>query len=63
MDRAIQACEEAGLRYSPGKKHARVVDDRTGKFVSFSRTPSCPYAYKNMLRDVKRYLGIEIRLK
>lgn len=63
IDRAIQACEKAGLRYEPGKKHARIVDDRTGKYVSFSSTPSCPFAHKHMLRDVKRYLGIAIRLK
>lgn len=63
IDRAIQACEKAGLQYQPGKKHARIVDPATGRYVSFSSTPSCPFAYKHMLRDVKRYLGHAIRLK
>lgn len=63
MDRAIKACEEAGLVYEPGHKHPRLRDPKTGKYVSFSNTPNCPFAHKHMLRDVKRYLNIAIRLK
>lgn len=63
IDRAVAACEAAGLVYDPKHKHPRMTDPKTGKFVSFSATPNCPFAHKHMLRDVKRYLGIAIRLK
>ena len=59
----IRACEEQGLVYDPTHKHPRIVDPRSGKYVSFSATPNCPYAPRRMLRDVKHYLGIAIRLK
>lgn len=63
MDRAIQACKAAGLTYDPRHKHPRVIDPATGKFVSFSNTPNCPFAHRHMLRDVRRYLGHNVRIK
>lgn len=63
IDRALKACIDAGLVYDPKHKHPRVVDPKTGKFVSFSATPNCPFAHKHMLRDVRRYLGVNVRLK
>lgn len=63
LDRAIKACTDAGLIHRPEGKHPRIVDPATGKYVTFSNTPRCPYAFKHMLRDVKKYLGHHIRLK
>ena len=63
MRRFVAACEEKGLVYDPYHKHPRVTDPQTGRFVSISRSPSCPYAHRNMARDVKKYLGIEIAIR
>lgn len=62
MSRAIAACRAAGLHYEPNHKHPRLVDKRTGKYVSFSATPSCQHAYKHLLRDVRKYLNIQVIL-
>jgi hypothetical protein len=62
MRRAIEACVEAGLVHSVGGKHQRITDPRTGRFVTVSGTPSDPMAYRQMLRDVRRHLGVEIEL-
>ena len=59
---AVRACNRAGLRHEWHAKHPRIVDPRTGKFVVFSGSPGCPHAHKNTLRDVKKYLGVEVRL-
>jgi hypothetical protein len=60
MKAAIHACEAAGLTYDPNHKHPRVIDPKTGRFISFSGSPSCPHAYKHLLRDVRKYLHIEV---
>lgn len=60
--KAIRACEDAGLVYEPQHSHPRVVDPKTGRYVSFSNTPNCPHAHKNMLKDVRKYLGIEVAI-
>jgi hypothetical protein len=62
MRKAIAACEAAGLRYEPQHTHPRVVQPATGRFVSFSNTPTCQHAYKHLLRDVKKYLGLTVTL-
>lgn len=62
MRKAIRACEKAGLVYDPNHKHPRVTDPKTRKFVSFSATPNCPFAVQHMLADVRKYLGVNIRL-
>jgi len=58
----VRACQAAGLRFEPAHRHPRIVDPKTGKYVTFSKTPSCPHAYKHLLRDVRRYLGFEVSL-
>ena len=60
MKKAIKSCTAAGLVYDPSRKHPRITDPKTGRFVTISNTPSCPYAAENMLRDVKKYLGVEV---
>lgn len=62
LQAAIRACERAGLVYTHGKKHARLTDPSTGRFVSISCTPSGQYAGRAVLRDVKRYLGLTIEV-
>lgn len=62
MQRAVRACERAGLRYDPKHTHPRVVHPESGRFVSFSLTPSCPHAYKHLLSDVSKYLHIKVTL-
>ena len=56
----IRRAERAGLTYQHGRKHARIVDPKSGRFVSVSSTPSCPHAFKNIQRDLRKYLGIEL---
>lgn len=62
MKKAIKACEAAGLVYDPTHAHPRITNPATGRFVSISNTPGGPYAYRQMLRDVRKYLGIEVNL-
>jgi hypothetical protein len=62
MKAAVRACERAGLLYERRHKHPRVVHPDTGRFVVLSHTPSCPHGYKHLLRDVKKYLGVEVTL-
>ena len=59
---AVKACEAAGLQCDRAHKHPRIVDPKTLKYVTFSNTPSCAHAYKNLLRDVRKYLGRRIEL-
>ena len=60
LTRVIRECERHGLRYEPGRKHAKLRDPRTNRCISISGTPSCPHAHKNVLRDVRRYLGVSL---
>lgn len=60
MKEAIKACVAAGLEYDPHHKHPRITDPKTGRSVSISNSPSCPHAYKHLLRDVRKYLGKEV---
>jgi hypothetical protein len=60
MRKAIKLCQAAGLVFEPNHKHPRVVQPSTGKFVSFSGSPSDENAHRNMLRDVKKYLGVDV---
>lgn len=62
MKAAITACEGAGLKYDPAHKHPRVVDPKSGRFVSFSSSPSCPHAHKHLLKDVRKYLHISVTI-
>jgi hypothetical protein len=60
MRKAIKLCREAGLVFESNHKHPRVVQPSTGEFVSFSGSPSCKDAHRNMLRDVRKYLGVDV---
>ena len=62
MNEAIKACEAAGLRHEPNHKHPRIVNPNTKQFITFSNTPSCPFAHTHMLRDVRKYLGVRVKL-
>ena len=60
LTRVIRDCERSGLRYEPGRKHAKLRDPKTGRAISISSTPSDRNAHRNVLRDVRRYLGVEL---
>jgi hypothetical protein len=62
MRQAVQKCVAAGLVYDDKHKHPRIIQPSTGRFVTISRTPSCPHAPKNFLADVRRYLGVDVHL-
>jgi len=62
MDRAIKACVAAGLVYDRGRKHAKITYPKTGRSISVSVPPSCVHAPRNMLRDVRKYLGVKVKL-
>jgi len=62
MKKVIRACEHAGLRYEPNHRHPRLTDPSTGRFVTISATPSCPFAHTHVLRDVRKYLHIKVTL-
>jgi hypothetical protein len=61
MRKAIHACEAAGLIYDPSHRHPRVVHP-DGRYVTHSNTPNCPHAYRHLLRDVKKYLGVDVEI-
>ena len=63
MKRAIDACVAAGLVYRAHGTHPRLTDPATGKFVVVSGTPSDPMAYRQVLRDVRKYLGVRVSLR
>ena len=60
MRKALRECERAGLVIEHRGKHPKIRDPRTGRAVSVSSSPSDCHAYKNALRDVRRYLGIAL---
>lgn len=62
MKEAIRACQRAGLVHEPQHTHPRMVNPATGKYVSFSSSPSCPHAHKHLLADVRKYLNITVTL-
>lgn len=60
LTRVIHECERHGLRYEAGGRHPKLRDPRTGRAIPISSTPSCPHAHKRVVRDVRRYLGVEL---
>lgn len=60
LTRVIRECERHGLRYESGRHHPKLRDPRTGRAIPISGTPSDRNAHKNVLRDVRRYLGVEV---
>jgi hypothetical protein len=64
MKRAIRACEAAGLRHEfKGHNHPRIVCPKTGKYITYSSSPSDVHAPRQMLREVRRYLGYDVKFK
>ena len=60
LRKVIRAAQRAGLTYEHGGKHPRLVDARSGRFVVIAGTPSCPHAYKHVLADVRKHLGVSV---
>lgn len=60
MKQIIKACKDAGLTYDSSGKHDRITNPETGKFVTLSRSPSDVNAYRQAIRDIRKYLGVEI---
>jgi hypothetical protein len=60
LTRTIRQLERQGLVYVQGRKHSKIRDPKTGRAVAISGTPRCPHAHKNVLRDVRKYLGVEL---
>jgi hypothetical protein len=60
LTRIIRECERHGLRYEPRGRYPKLVNPTTGRSISVASTPRCPHAHKNVLRDVRKYLGVEI---
>lgn len=62
MKALIKACERAGLVYDPHGKHPKLRNPKTGQVLAISKTPSRPYAHREVLRDLKKYWNLEIKL-
>ena len=60
LTRVIRQACAAGLQYDARGRHPKLRDPRTGRSVPISNTPSCRNAHKNVLRDLRRYLGVII---
>ena len=60
LTRVIRQCERAGLKYERGRKHAKIRDPQTNRFISVACSPRCPHAHKHVLRDLRVYLGITL---
>lgn len=58
LTRVIRDCQRAGLAFVPGRKHGRLIDPRSGRYVVVSSSPSCRHAFKNVRRDVRKILGV-----
>jgi hypothetical protein len=61
LRKVIRDCERAGLVYEQGRHgHAKLRDPRTGRAIPVSCTPSDCYAPNNVLRDVRKYINVEV---
>jgi len=61
LRKVIRDCQRAGLIYEQsGRGHAKLRDPRTGRAITVSCTPSDCHATNNVLRDVRRYLHINV---
>lgn len=54
--RLLRAAEQLNFNYEgvTGNGHHRFRHASTGRFVTTARTPSCPNAWKQAIRDMKR---------
>jgi DNA-binding MarR family transcriptional regulator len=60
MARTIRDLERHGLVFVRGRKHSKIRDPKTGRAVAVSGTPSDRNAHRNVLRDVRKYLGVAL---
>lgn len=60
MKRVLKACEAHGFVIEYGGKHAKIRDPITNRTLPVSGTPNCPHAHKNVLRDLRRYWGVDV---
>lgn len=58
LHRALRRLSAAGCIVLMGS-HVRVLGPN-GKAITTSSSPSDPHAYKNVLRDAKRHLGVSV---
>jgi hypothetical protein len=62
VTRVIRAAQRQGLEFVHGGKHPKIRDPRTGRSISIAGTPSCRHAAKNVARDIRKYLGIDLAI-
>lgn len=60
MTRVIRNCQRAGLQFVHGRKHGKLIEPRTGRFVVVSSTASCTNAHRRVISDVRKFLGVSI---
>jgi hypothetical protein len=58
----FKACERHGFVVEHGGKHMKIRDPKTNRTIPVSCTASRPYAGREVLRDIKRYWDIEVKL-
>jgi hypothetical protein len=56
----IRQAMRLGLVVEHGGKHPRIRDPKSGRAIVISGTPRCPHAHKNVIRDLRKYLGVTI---
>jgi hypothetical protein len=56
----IRQAMRSGLLFEHGGKHPRLRDPKSGRAVVVSGTTRCPHAHKNVMRDLRKYLGVKI---
>lgn len=56
IKKLIKAAEQRGWTYTQGRKHNMLRHPVYG-LLSFSKSPSCPFALRNIAADIKRKEG------
>jgi hypothetical protein len=59
MEAALRRLQQHGCVVLRSGRHLRVLGPN-GRSISASSTPSSQMAWKNMLRDARRHLGINL---
>lgn len=60
LDGFVKRAQEAGLEYTPGKKHGKINKPGVGHTVTIPNTPSDTRSWNNAVSTVKRLLGVEL---
>ena len=60
LTRVIRQAVAAGLVLEHGGKHPKLRDPRTGRSISISNTPRAKMAHREVVRDLRRYLGVTL---